>query len=317
METRKMRAAMVTRYGGAHNLVIGDAPRPVPGANDVLIEVHAAGVNPVDWKINDGLMQAFLSYPLPFIPGQEVAGVVVECGAEARRFRVGDRVYARLEIERPGGFAEFVCANEDVVARMPAPLSFVNAAGVPLVALTAWQALVDVAGVKPGSRVLIHAGSGGVGSWGIQIAKARGAFVATTTSARNVALVSRLGADQAIDYESQRFEQQVADVDTVLDTMGGEILTRSLAVLRPGGVLVTITGPAGQPDLELASQRSVRLESLFMRPRLRQLEQVTELIESGTAHPLTDRAFPLAQLAEALDYVRSHHARGKVVIKVK
>jgi NADPH:quinone reductase-like Zn-dependent oxidoreductase len=305
---------------------------------DVLVRIHAAGVNLLDAKIRDGEFKPILPYRPPFVLGHEVAGIVVRVGPKVRRFKAGDEVYARPRDHRVGTFAEFIAMNEADVALKPASLSMEQAASIPLVGLTAWQALVEVAHLKPGQKVFIQAGSGGVGTFAIQLAKHLGATVATTTSARNAELVKSLGADVVIDYQTEDFEKILSGYDLVLNSQDTRTLEKSLRVLKPGGLLISISGP---PDPEFARERGlnlflklvmrllsrgvrkkarslgVRFSFLFMRAQGQQLSKITSLIESGVIRPVVDKVFPFERTAEALACVETGRARGKVVIAVK
>src|SRR2546423_5621504 len=238
-----MKAFVVERYGKNDGVRFGEMPEPELRHADVLVRVHAAGVNVLDSKIRDGEFKLILPYRLPLILGNDVAGVVVRVGSNVRRFKLGDEVYARPNKDRIGAFAEFISMNEDDVAIKPKALTMEEAASIPLVGLTAWQALIERANLKPGQKVLIHAGSGGVGTFAIQLAKHLGASVATTASATKTDVVNSLGADVVIDYRKQAFETILHDYDVVLDTVGGETLDKSLQVLKPGGTVISVAGP--------------------------------------------------------------------------
>lgn len=238
-----MKAFLLDRYGKTGTTRIGDAPVPAVGDNDVLVQVHAASVNPVDFKIRDGELKQVLRFRLPIALGNDFAGVVTQVGARVTRFQVGDAVYGRPDKSRIGTFAEFIAVREQDLAPKPANTTMVEAASLPLVGLTAWQALVERTNVQPGQRVLIHAGSGGVGVFAIQLAKHLDAFVATTTSTPNVDWVQQLGADQVVDYKKEAFEDVLRDIDMVLDTLGPENVAKSFRVMRPGGKLISIAGP--------------------------------------------------------------------------
>ena len=333
-----MKAFIVDRYGSKDGVRLGEMPDPVVGERDVLIEVRAASVNPLDSKIRDGEFKLILPYRLPLILGNDVAGVVVRVGSQVRRFKPGDEVYARPDKDRIGTFAEYISIQEDSVARKPKALSMEEAASIPLVGLTAWQALIEKANLKPGQKVLIHAGSGGVGAFAIQLAKHLGAIVATTTSTANIALVKSLGADIVIDYKKDNFETVLNDYDVVLNGLGGETLAKSIGVLKPGGKLISISGP---PDSDFARDmkapwivglvmralsfrirrkarsRGVSYSFLFMRASGDQLQQIGALIDSGAIRPVVDRVFPFESTKEAMAYVETGRAKGKVVIKVK
>src|SRR5881227_4292694 len=244
-----MKAFVVDRYKSKSAVRLGQMPEPEVRDDDVLVQVHAASLNQLDSKIRDGEFKLILPYRLPLILGNDVAGVVVRVGSKVRRFKLGDEVYARPHKDRIGAFAEFISMNEDDVALKPKELTMEEAASIPLVGLTAWQALIEKANLKKGQKVLIHAGSGGVGTFAIQLAKHVGAIVATTTSTANVDLVKRLGADIVIDYKKDRFEEILRDCDVVLNSLDAETLKKSLQVLKPGGKLISISGP---PDPQFA-----------------------------------------------------------------
>lgn len=265
-----MRAFTVERYGSKDGVRAGDVPEPEVGADDVLVRIQAASVNPLDRMIRDGEMKTILPYKVPFVLGNDLAGVVVEVGAAVTRFAVGDEVFARPDKNRIGTFAELIAVHQDDVAIKPATLTMEEAASLPLVALTSWQALVERAHIQPGQKVLIHAGSGGLGTIAIQLAKQLGAYVATTTSTPNVDLVKRLGADIVVDYKKQAFEAVLRDYDVVLDSLGGETLKKSLDVLKPGGKVISVAGP---PDAafgrELGANPAIRLVMSALSLRIR------------------------------------------------
>jgi NADPH:quinone reductase-like Zn-dependent oxidoreductase len=313
-------------------------PEPELREDDVLVQVHAAGVNVVDSKIRNGEFRFILPYRLPLILGNDVAGVVVRVGSRVRRFKPGDEVYARPDKDRIGTFAEFISMNEDAVAIKPKGLAMEEAASIPLVGLTAWQVLIERANLKKGQKVLIHAGSGGVGTFAIQLAKHVGAVVATTTSTANLDWVKALGADIVIDYSKDDFATMLRDYDVVLNSLGGATLQKSLRVLKPGGKLISLSGP---PDPAFAKdigaswilRQVIRLLSyrirnkakrhrvsysfLFMKANGDQLREITSLIESGVIRPVVDRVFPFESTNEALAYIEKGRAKGKVVVKVR
>ncbi|CDZ60875.1 NADP-dependent oxidoreductase [Neorhizobium galegae] len=333
-----MKSFLIDRYRKGGVLRLGEIPEPALRDNDVMVEVHAAGVNALDNKIRDGEFKLILPYRLPLVLGNDVAGVVVRVGANVQKFKPGDEVYARPAQDRIGTFAEYIAMDEADVARKPGNLSMVEAASIPLVALTAWQVLVERANLKKGQKVLIHAGSGGVGTVAIQLAKHLGAHVATTTSTANVALAKNLGADVVVDYKKDDFEKVLQGYDVVLNSLGKDTLEKSLNVLKPGGKLISISGP---PDPDFARQngsgwllqqamrllsfgirrkagrRKVGYSFLFMTANGGQLAQITSLIEAGRIRPVMDRVFPFEQTNEALDYVETGRAKGKVVVAVK
>ena len=333
-----MKAFIVDRYGKKGQGRIGEMPEPQLRESDVLVQVHAAGVNLLDSKIRSGEFKLILPYRLPLILGNDVAGVVTQVGSGVQRFKIGDEVYARPPQDRIGSFAELIAINEDAVAMKPGKLNMEEAASIPLVGLTAWQALIERANLKKGQKVLIHAGSGGVGTIAIQLAKHLGATVATTASTANLDLVKSLGADIAIDYKTTDFTKVLRDYDVVLNSLGTETLNQSLEVLKPGGKLISISGPP-DPDFaraqraswflrlvmaflssrirKKAKRHSVSYSFLFMRASGEQLSEVTSLINSGAIRPVVDRVFPFESTSEALAYVETGRAKGKVVIKVR
>jgi alcohol dehydrogenase len=333
-----MKAFIVDRYGGADRVRAGEMPDPELREDDVLVQVHAAGVNPLDAKIRSGEFKLILPYRLPLILGNDVAGVVVRVGSRVRGFKPGDEVYARPAKDRIGAFAELIAMHEDAVAMKPRTLTMEEAASIPLVGLTAWQALIERANLKKGQKVLIHAGSGGVGTFAIQLAKHVGAIVATTTSAANFDLVKRLGADIAIDYRKDDFSTILHDYDVVLNSLGSETLKKSLRVLKPGGTLISLSGPpdpAFATDIgsswvvklvmralsyrirKEAKRHRVNYAFLFMKASGNQLREIAALIDSGSIRPVVDRVFPFESTKEALAYVETGRARGKVVVKVR
>lgn len=333
-----MKAFIIDRYGKKETGRIAEVPEPELRDDDVLIQIHAASVNALDCKIRSGEFKLILPYRLPLILGNDVAGTVVRVGSRVSRFKPGDEVYARPDQDRIGTFAEYIAVKEASLARKPANLSMEEAASIPLVALTAWQVLVETANVKKGQKVLIHAGSGGVGTIAIQLAKHLGAYVATTTSTRNVAWVKALGADVVIDYRTRDFAAELRDYDVVLNSLGDDVLERSLQVLKQGGHLISISGPptpefATEQGLswplkqvlrllsrsirKKASKRGAHYNFVFMRAEGRQLSEITSLIESGSIRPVVDRVLTLEATADGLAYVDQGRAKGKVVIKVK
>ncbi|MFJ8141608.1 NADP-dependent oxidoreductase [Streptomyces sp. NPDC096013] len=329
-----MKAFVVERFS-KDGLRAVEVPEPDPGDGDVLIQVHAAGVNPLDSKIRDGEFKFILPHRPPFTLGHDVAGVVTRVGPAVRGFKPGDEVYARPRDSRIGTFAEYIAVHQDDVAPKPASLSMPEAAALPLVALTAWQALVERANLRAGQKVLIHAGSGGVGTMAIQLARHLGATVATTTSTANMDWVKSLGADLVIDYKHEDFARVLTGYDVVLDPLGGRSLAKSLTVLKPGGLAIGISGPPdpafarqiGAPPLlrmamtalsrrvrRQAKRLGVRYSFLFMRADGTQLRELTKLVEAGDLHPVLDRVFPFDQTLDAIAYVDQGRAKGKVVV---
>jgi NADPH:quinone reductase-like Zn-dependent oxidoreductase len=333
-----MKAFIIDRYGSKDGGRFGEMPDPKPRDGDVLVQIHAAGVNLLDSKIRSGEFKLILPYRMPLILGNDVAGVVVRVGSKVRRFKPGDEVYARPDKDRIGTFAECIAMNEADVAMKPKNLTMEEAASIPLVGLTAWQVLIERANLKQGQKVLIHAGSGGVGTFAIQLAKHVGATVATTTSTANLDLVKSLGADIIIDYKKDDFEKALRDYDVVLNSLGKDTLEKSLSVLKPGGKLISISGPP-DPDFakdhglnwflqqvmcllsfgirKKARRHSVSYSFLFMRANGEQLSKVTSLIESGIIRPVMDRVFPFDATKEAMAYLETGRAKGKVVVKVR
>lgn len=333
-----MKAFAIPSYGKQSKLELIEVPTPAVGENDLLVEIHAASVNPIDFKTRNGDVKILLKHPMPLILGNDFAGVVKQAGAAVKDFRVGDRVYGRPRHDRSGTFAEYIAIDESEVALMPKGMSFNDAASIPLVGLTAYQALHDRLTLPPGSKVLIQAGAGGVGSLAIQLAKQMGLHVATTASDRNRELVERLGADEVVNYRTERFEDKLHDYDAVLDTIGGETLLRSFQVLRRGGKVVSVSGtPDGKFGLSYgvgyalsavlclmasrinfaAKRHGAEYEFFLMHDSGSQLREITRLIEHGAVKPVVDRVYPWEEAQQALDYNESGHAKGKVVIQVR
>jgi len=332
-----MKAAVIDRYGGNELVQVKDMAVPVIGPMDLLVRVHAASVNPLDVKTRDGALKTLLKYRFPLVLGNDLSGEVADVGARVTRFKKGDAVYACLDRERIGAFAEFAVVREGVAALKPTNVTFEEAASLPLVSLTAWQALVEIGKLGANQRVLIHAGSGGVGSVAIQLARHLGATVFTTVGQRNMDLVKRLGADVPIDYRTARFEDVAKECDVVLDSAGGDTLVRSFECVKAGGVVVSIgntpsaafaRGWGLNPIIVLAisvlSRRATaaarrhkaRFEYHFVRADGAQLSEITRLVEGSAIKPLIDKLFPLEQVRDALAYSESGRATGKVVITV-
>ncbi|HEY9326949.1 MAG TPA: NADP-dependent oxidoreductase [Streptomyces sp.] len=331
-----MKAFVVEKYGDATTMRAAEVPDPQVGPEDVLVRVHAAGVNPLDIRIRNGDFKLFMPYRLPLVLGNDLAGTVVRVGPSVTRFTVGDEVYARPDKDRIGTFAELLAVHQGDLAAKPATLTMTEAASLPLVALTAWQALVERAHVQPGQKVLVHAGAGGLGSIAVQLAKALGAHVATTVSTAKVGLAKELGADQVIDYRTQDFSELLSGYDVVLDSLGGENLAKSLRILKPGGRAISVAGPpdpefarelGANPVLRLAmtalsfrtrrqaKRLGVTYSFLFMKASGDQLRELTPLIDTGRIHPVVDRVFPFDQTLQAMEYVEKGRAKaGKVVV---
>lgn len=334
-----MKAFIVKKYGKKETLHLTDVSVPTIKENEVLVQIHSAGVNLLDSLVRNGEFKIFLPYKTPFVNGHDMAGVITKVGAKVSKFKVGDEVYSRVGDHRIGTFAEQIAVQENDLALKPKNLSMEEAASIPLVGLTVWQALIEIANLKKGQKVFIQAGSGGVGTFAIQLAKHLGAYVATTTSSANTALVKNLGADLVIDYKTQDFATILKDYDVVLHSNRDvKVLENSLKILKPGGTLVTLTGP---PTAELAKEiglawpfqmimnllsfsarriakkQNVNFKFLFMRADGKALGEITKLIEAGIIKPIVDKVFPFEQTNEALTYVETGRAKGKVVIKMK
>ena len=305
-----MKAVRIHAFGGTDVLVHEDVPKPVAGAGELLVRVKAAGVNPVDASIRSG-SRPQLSPTLPLVPGFDVAGIVETVGENVDGFAEGDAVYAMLDLARGGAYAQFAVVKAPEAAHKPRALDFDAAAGVPLVALTAYQALFDTAGLRAGQTLLIQGGSGGVGSYAIQLAKSAGARVIAVASARNQDYMQRLGADVTVDYGSQRFEDVARNVDVVLDTVGGETQERSFTVLKRGGWLVSIREA---PSQALAEQFGVKTTRVLVRPSGRQLAEVGRMFDEGRLRPAALETMPLEQARRAHEQIETRHTRGKIVL---
>ena len=310
-----MRAARIHRYGGPEELVVEEAPEPEPGPGEVLVRVHAAGVNPVDWKTRGGKGMARIIGPdFPLVLGWDVSGTVVTTSPDARRYQPGDEVFGLVRFPQAAGcYADYVTAPESELVPKPSSLSHTEAAALPLASLTAWQALFDTARLEAGQSVLVHAAAGGVGHMAVQLAKARGARVTGTASAANAEFLRSLGVDQAVDYGAGPFEEEVSDVDVVLDSVGGEVTKRSGAVLRSGGTLVSIV------DREVDKRplrEGARAAYLLVRPEGSQLAEVASMVEAGQVRPVVSEELPLEEAARAHQMSESGHTRGKLVLRV-
>ncbi len=333
-----MRAFVLSAYGGPECSALADVPAPVPRAGELLVRVHAAGLNPVDYKTREGALKIVQRYSLPITMGNEFSGVVEASGSGVSRFAKGDRVFARVAKGAMGAFADYALVHEDHAAQMPASLDFPSAAAVPLAGLTALQALRDELGLSAGQRIFIPGGAGGVGTFAIQIAKHLGAYVATTASPRGEALVRRLGADLVIDYTRERFEDKLSDYDCAFDLIGGETLARLWPVLKPGGRVVSIAGMpepmTAKKDLggslhltalfwiaslairRRAARHGASYRYLFMHPSGGDLAHLASLIDAGKLEVVIDRVFPFAEAREAMAYLETGHAKGKVVLQM-
>ncbi|MBU5673984.1 NADP-dependent oxidoreductase [Paenibacillus brevis] len=333
-----MKAMVIEKYGKNVPLVLRERPLPVLGERDVLVDIHAASLNPIDSKIKAGGLKLLLNYEMPLILGNDFSGVVVQVGDKVDQFKPGDEVYGRPRKNRIGTLAEYIAVHQDDLSLKPGNLSFEEAASIPLVGLTVYQAFHEIFQLQKGQKILIHAGSGGVGTFAIQLAKSMGAYVATTASERGYDLVKSLGADQIINYRQDDFEQRLEGYDAVLDTLGGEALEKSFQVLKPGGKIVSISGlpnarfgkDAGLGWLKTAllsivSHKLTALEKrtrtsyhfLFMKPSGAQLKEIKELIEKEHIIPVIDQVFKFADAPQALEYLEGGRAKGKIIVSMK
>ena len=332
-----MKALTFQRYGKSPGIALTDVPRPAIKADELLVKVHAASLNPIDNMIPSGMFKPVLRFQLPAIMGSDLAGVVTEVGRNVTRFKPGDAIFASIFDLGMGAIAEFAVVPEHAAALKPANLDFVQAASIPMVALTSWQALKERANLQAGQKVFIPAGSGGIGTLGIQLAKQLGATVATTTSTGNVELVRRLGADVVVDYKKQDFEHVLHGYDAVLGTVKGDTIEKSLAILKPGGRIVSLVGPLdaafarkkqlnvlltfvfglmSRKIMRLASKRDASYAFMFVRPDGSQLGQIGQLLADERIQPVIDKVFPFDQAKEALAYLAQGRAKGKVVVKM-
>lgn len=333
-----MKALIFKRYGKSDNVVFADLPRPVLQPDEMLVQVHAAGLNPIDTMIPKGTFKPFLKFRLPATLGSDLAGIVVEVGSRVTRFKPGDAIFASIFDLGTGSLTEFAVVLESAAALKPVNLDFVQAASIPMVGLTSWQALKERAKLKPGQKVFIPAGAGGIGTFAIQLAKHIGAKVGTTTSTGNVALVKSLGGDEVIDYKQQEFEEVLRNYDAVLGTVRGDAIKKSLRILKPNSTVVSLIGP---PDAAFARGRSmgffftfvlgvlsrgiirrakklgVEYSFLFVHPDGRQLAEIGKLLEVGRIRPVIDKVFAFDQAKEALAYLETGRAKGKVVVRMK
>lgn len=333
-----MKALTFKRYGKSPDIGLVQVPRPMLKPDEMLVEVHAAAINPVDNMITAGVFKPVLKFQLPAVMGSDLAGVVAEVGSNVTRFKVGDAVFANVFDLGAGSIAEYVAVPETLAAPKPANLDFVQAASIPMVGLTSWQALKERADLQPGQKVFIPAGSGGIGTFAIQLAKYLGAKVATNTSTANVPLVRSLGADEVIDYKQQAFENVLRGYDLVLGTIRGDAIEKAVEILKPGGKIISLVGPLdkafararglnfflafvfglmSRKIVRLARKNGVAYSFLLARPEGAQLTEIGKLLESGRIQPVIDRVFAFEQAKEALDYLAQGRAKGKVVIKIK
>ena len=333
-----MKALTFKRYGKSPEIAFAEVPRPTLKPDELLVQVHAAGLNPIDNMIPAGTFKPVLKFELPATLGSDISGVVTEVGSSVTRFKPGDAVFASLFDLGRGSIAEFAAVPERVAASKPVNLDFVQAAAVPMVALTSWQALKERANIRAGQKVFIPAGSGGIGTFAIQLAKHFGARVGTTTSTGNVQLVTSLGADEIVDYKKQEFEKVLCDYDVVLGTIRGDAIEKSIGILNPGSKIVSLIGPLdaafararrlnfilrlifglmSRKIMRLAKTRDVSYSFLFVRPDGNQLAEIGELLESEQVRPVIDKVFPFDQAKDALEYLAQGRAKGKVVVKIK
>ena len=307
-----MKAVRLHGYGGPEMLRYEDCPRPEPAAGEVLVRVHAAGVNPVDWKVRAGYAKGFLNYTLPIVIGWDFSGVVESVGAGVTPWKPGDEVYSRPDISRAGAYAEYIAVRASEIALKPKSLDHVHAAAIPLAALTAWQAL-EAGGLSAGQKILIHAAAGGVGTFAVQFAKLKSACVAGTASGCNLEFLRELGVDEPIDYQTARFEDVIQDADMVLDAMAGEVRTRSWKALKKGGILVSILGP---PSEEEAKAHGVRGAGVMVQANGQQLAEIARLVDAGKVKVILDAVLPLSEANKAHELNATGHTRGKIVLRV-
>ena len=333
-----MKAIIIEKYGKNVPLIMSEQPMPNIGEHDVLVEIHAASLNPIDSKIKEGKMKFLLNYRFPLILGNDFSGVVVKVGDRVNTFKPGDEVYGRPRKNRIGTLAEFITVHEDDIWLKPQNLTFEEAASIPLIGLTTYQAFVDILNLQKGQKILIHAGSGGVGTFAIQLAKLMGAYVATTASDKGYELVKSLGADLIINYRKENFEEMLTGYDAVFDTLGGEVLAKSFRILKPGGQIVSISGVPNArfgkeaklgwlktTILSIASRKitarekesQTRYHFLFMKPSGEQLKVIKEFIEGGFIKPIMDKVYQLNDAGQAFNYLESGRAKGKVVVRIK
>ncbi|AFU14077.1 MULTISPECIES: NADP-dependent oxidoreductase [Bacillus cereus group] len=332
-----MKAMIIDRYGKVP-MRMTEVPTPEINEYEVLAEIHAASINPIDFKIRDGKVKMLLKYEMPLILGNDFSGVIVKIGAKVTNFKVGDEIYARPRKNKIGTFAEYIAIHEDDIALKPNNLSFEEAASIPLVGLTSYQALHDIMQLQKGQKILIHAGSGGVGTFAIQLAKIMGATVTTTASEAGVNLVTSLGADEIINYKTEKFEDILKNYDAVFDTIGGATLEKSFNIIKSGGNIVSVSGmPNARFGKEfgsgffktllfsLASKKLTALEKkhnaqysfLFMKPSGDQLRTIANYIKAGQIKPVIDRVFPFEDAQKAMEYSESGRAKGKIIVKMK
>lgn len=313
-----MKAVVINQYGNKETLEEQEVHLPELKENQVLVKVKATSINPIDWKLREGYLKQMFDWQFPIILGWDVAGVIEEVGSKVTSWKKGDRVFARPETTRFGTYAEETIVDEELLAKIPADVSFEEAAAVPLAGLTAWQALFDHGSLKSGEKVLIHAGAGGVGSYAIQFAKNAGAYVITTASKKNHDLVQELGADEVIDYHETNFADVLKEIDLVFDTMGGQVQKDSLNVLKADtGRLITIVG-IGEGNEALAKEKNIELKSIWLNPDGKELQEIADLMEKGKVKSILGEVFPFSRqgVYDAHALSETHHAVGKIVIKM-
>jgi NADPH:quinone reductase-like Zn-dependent oxidoreductase len=308
-----MKAIQIHKYGGPGVLKYEDAPKPSPGADDVIIKVFATSVNPIDWKIREGHAKGMFPVKFPLIPGWDVSGEIDEVGSNILNFRKGDEVYSRPDPTKNGTYAEYVVVKANLVNGKPQSIDHEKAAAVPLAGLTAWQALFDYGKLQQGQKVLIHAASGGVGTFAVQLAKWKGAYVIGTASKENMAFVKKLGADKVIDYKNEKFEEKLKNIDLVIDLIGGETQKRSLKVIKKGGRLITAVQLGNQEE---AKEKNIHIEGFLTQSLPEELEQIKQLIDSGKVMPVIASVMPLKDAAKAQKLSEEGHVRGKIVLQV-
>ena len=332
-----MRAMVIDRYGKVPMRLV-EMPTPEISEYEVLAEIHAASFNPIDFKIRDGKVKLLVNYKMPLILGNDFSGVVTKVGSKVTRFKIGDEIYARPRKSKIGTFAEYIAIHEDDIALKPKNLSFGEAASIPLVGLTTYQALTDILQLQKGQKILIQAGAGGVGTFAIQLAKLMGAFVATTASEAGANLVKSLGADEIINYKTEKFEEILKNYDAVFDTLGGEILEKSFEVIKSGGKIVSVSGlpnarfgkeygsgffktllfaTASHKLTALEKKHNARYTFLFMKPSGEQLRIIANYIETGKIKPIIDRVLPFKDAQKAMEYAESGRAKGKIILKIR
>ncbi|MGG3624540.1 NADP-dependent oxidoreductase [Bacillus gobiensis] len=308
-----MRAVLLDQYGDFEKLRIGESAKPSPGKGEVLIKTAAAGINPLDWMIRAGYLKEMIPYSFPLIIGSDVSGVVEKIGPGVTRFKEGDAVFGMQNITKLGGYAEYVTFDENDLAPKPASLTFIEAASIPMVALTSWHALVELGQIKTGDRVLIHAGAGGIGSFTIQLAKSMGANVVTTASDPNHSFLKELGADEVIDYQRDNFVTSTQPVDLILDTIGGKVLQKSFDLVKAGGKLISLVEP---PNEEEARGKGIKAYFFSVQPNGNQLSKISKYYIEGKIKPVVQNVIPFEKAADAHRMIESRHTRGKIVLEI-